>query len=501
MINTMNKQYLKRLALLPFLAIAVHTHANVQAPPPGGTSITTNIVYGEALNLQGLQQALTLDVYTPPNSQPQNPLIVFIHGGSFLGGSKEDMAAYCQFFAQKGFTTATISYRLGWNTGPASNACGGDPESLKQAGYRAIQDARAALRFLATNAAQYKIDPQKIFLAGESAGATTALSTAFMDQAECDVFLPAISQVLGSLDGSGNNYTANYTIKGVINMWGGLLDLTIINPTESIPVLSFHGTADKVTPYEVGSFNECANFMQVYGSKPIYDLLSSRNVNTVLHASINGGHGVFTFDYRANNILCFVTRILRNESVSGLYNNFVDNCTPITLPVRFNEFNLQREQTALVLNWQTVEEQNSLHYQVERSQNGYTFTTIATIPSKEGPDVNTYSYRDQAPADGKNYYRLRQVDKDGSYTYSPVRLALWHPHRHLQLVSRKQGFTVYCYSQGRKEYFLYSIQGHLVQKGVMTGNECTLTGLTPGQYLITIQTGTATMVKRVMVAQ
>jgi poly(3-hydroxybutyrate) depolymerase len=494
----MDKYFIKRLALLPLILLNHYVFANNPSPLKG-TAITTNIVYGQSLNHQGVQEGLDLDIYIPDNHQLKNPLIVFIHGGSFIEGSKEDLSNYCNYFAEKGFTAVTINYRKGWNTSTTSNSCEGDPESLKKAGYRAIQDCRAAIRFLVANATTYRIDPEKIFLAGESAGATTALSTAYMDQAECEVLIPNVSNELGLLDESGNDHDVTYTIKGVINMWGGILSPSIIQPSEKVPVLSFHGTNDMVTPYEVGYFNNCSNFMEVHGSKVIYDVLSARNVSTVLHELINGAHGVYSFDYRAANIHCFISRLLRNEAVTGRYNDHVDVCPPIILPVRFISFQVKQNGTSVSLQWQTAEEVNNKEFLVERSSNGSTFSTLATIPPNVESSINTYTYEDKTPLRGKSYYRIRQVDIDGGSTVSIIRTILISSFSELHIITNGHTASFYYQSPNNEPYTITDLQGRLIQRGRVSKNKTTISGLAAGAYFLQLSSESGPLYKRFVI--
>jgi hypothetical protein len=73
-----------------------------------------------------------------------------------------------------------------------------------------------------------------------------------------------------------------------------------------------------------------------------------------------------------------------------------------------------------VLNWETVSENNSSHFSVERSADGYTFQTIGNVPAAgNSSDIRHYSFADDNAA-YINHYRLKQVDIDGRFTYSKL---------------------------------------------------------------------------------
>jgi pimeloyl-ACP methyl ester carboxylesterase len=192
-------------------------------------------------------QGLRFDLYQPAgDTLRKRPLIVLLHGGAFIMGDKATttMRELANDFARKGYVVAAINYRIGFN--PASKS------SLERSAYRAVQDARAALRYLASQAQTYRIDPDCIFLGGSSAGAITALNVAFMEEDERPESTKGniwrLQKDLGGLDESTNSIQSSYTLRAVANLWGAVNDTIIIDSFEKLPVLSFHGDADKIVP-------------------------------------------------------------------------------------------------------------------------------------------------------------------------------------------------------------------------------------------------------------
>ena len=93
-----------------------------------------------------------LDLYVPENSERPLPLIIWIHGGGWRYGTKEDCPVLP--WTREGYVVASIDYRLSQDARfPAQ-----------------IEDCKAAIRWLRTNAAQYKIDPDRVAAWGGSAG-------------------------------------------------------------------------------------------------------------------------------------------------------------------------------------------------------------------------------------------------------------------------------------------------------------------------------------------
>ena len=78
-------------------------------------------------------------------------------------------------------------------------------------------------------------------------------------------------------------------------------------------------------------------------------------------------------------------------------------------------------QNTVQVNWQTAQENNTSHFMVERSMDSRDFSSIGSVAAAGNrSSINDYSFTDHQPLAGVNYYRLKMVDKDGSFTYSTV---------------------------------------------------------------------------------
>ena len=237
---------------------------------------------------------LFLDLYVPADSMQKHPLLVLLHGGAFFFGDKgnRNMQVWCEHFAKCGYVVASVNYRLGFAL---------SKHSIQLCGYQAIQDAHAALRYLVANAEEYRIDPDHIFLAGTSAGSITALGTAFMDNTNCPPFVVKnkLQKKCGSLHTSGNEYRDNVRIKAIANMWGAVYDLHELDGRR-IPIVSFHGTSDKVVPFDHGfPFSGVKSklgermFDEMFGSKAIHHYLDSLHVRNKLYPLESCGHAPY----------------------------------------------------------------------------------------------------------------------------------------------------------------------------------------------------------------
>lgn len=237
---------------------------------------------------------LYLDLYVPDDSAQRHPLFVLLHGGAFFFGDKGNlnMREWCEHFAQCGYVVASVNYRMGFAISKAS---------IQQCGYQAIQDAHAALRYLAANAEEYHIDPDYIFLAGTSAGSITALGTAFMNNENCPPFVTKnkLTKKCGLLHAGSNEFRNPIKIKALANMWGAIYDLHEIDG-HPIPVISFHGTNDQVVPFDHGfPFSSVKGnvgemmFDEMYGSQSIHHYLDSLHVRNRFYPLEGCGHAPY----------------------------------------------------------------------------------------------------------------------------------------------------------------------------------------------------------------
>ncbi|NYF12359.1 acetyl esterase/lipase [Pseudoclavibacter sp. JAI123] len=100
----------------------------------------------------------TFDLYSPADTTEALPTVVWIHGGAWISGGKQNVDPYVQILAAEGFTTVAVNYTVA-------------PEATYPT---ALTQLNEALAHLTANAAEYNIDPNQIVLAGDSAGAQLA---------------------------------------------------------------------------------------------------------------------------------------------------------------------------------------------------------------------------------------------------------------------------------------------------------------------------------------
>jgi hypothetical protein len=245
----------------------------------------------------------------------------------------------------------------------------------------------------------------------------------------------------------------------------------------------FSGTID-----EVRIWNIARSQAQIQGS--MYTELGSAEPNLV---------GLFSFNQAvaSGDNSGLVTVIdgtsgnnhgsLSNLALAGTSSNWISHSfTTTTLPIQLTSFTAVKKQSGVLLEWTTASENNSAKFEVERSADGRAFTRIATVTAAgESAQKLNYTAEDMNPVNSVNYYRLKLIDKDGSYRYSPVVSVSWNkksavsvtlapqPMRDVMNVrvngiAEKTSFVIYDLSGNKlKTYAVAANTGLQVDKGQM----------------------------------
>lgn len=211
---------------------------------PHSFVVTEKIVYRTVA-----KKKLLMDVYRPSDSTGLVPYVIVVHGGSWIGGKREDMGPVCEALAKKGVAAVTIDYRLAptykW---PAM-----------------LEDCQVSYAYLAKNGAKLGLDNRRVGLLGASAGGHLALLMAMKDA-------EAAAQKEGA--------PKRLAIRGVFNLFGPTLltedypmdlrdavaktvlgkpyaqampDALAMSPVNYVakgcpPVFTLHGEADTLVP-------------------------------------------------------------------------------------------------------------------------------------------------------------------------------------------------------------------------------------------------------------
>ncbi|MEZ4962690.1 MAG: T9SS type A sorting domain-containing protein [Saprospiraceae bacterium] len=178
------------------------------------------------------------------------------------------------------------------------------------------------------------------------------------------------------------------------------------------------------------------------------------------------------------------------------------------LPIELTNFIAQEKEVhAVQINWSTASETNNAHFSIEKSPDGHAFRGIGQVPGHgTSYATNHYQFVDESPFPGLNYYRLKQVDFDGQYSYSPIVSVDFDGGRTSAVYPTLAKEVVYVSLPGDRNrstgLFLFDQTGQLVGTQEVSGEavlaEFPLAGLPPGMYFMKIQTAGVVETHRVV---
>jgi acetyl esterase/lipase len=278
-----------RRVLLPLLFLAATARA--QAPEwaeqtPFNYEVTPNLTYYAASG-----EELKLDVYRPRNATGPVPVVMFIHGGGWVAGTKEQSVLRAVPVLAMGMAFVNVEYRLA---------------KVAQAP-AAVEDCRCALRWIVRNAEKYKFDVDRIVVAGASAGGHLALMTGMVTAAAgfdrpcpaeekvrwtgSDKSEPKVAAIInwfGITDVSdmledGAN-PRSYAIEWIGNRNDVARIAARVSPLTYVrrglpPILTIHGDADKLVP--------------VSHARRLHEALQKAGATSELLIFPGAGHGDF----------------------------------------------------------------------------------------------------------------------------------------------------------------------------------------------------------------
>ena len=225
-------------------------------------------------------EKLMIDLYQPENFQKKSPLIVFMHGGGFAGGSPKNPqeVEFAKIAAAKGYTVGLISYRLVRKG--KSFGCDFEASGKIKTFQLAAEDFMDAVKFMKSNADKFNIDADKLIVGGSSAGAEAVLNAVYNP----DLMFENPEQY------------SDIKISAVMSLAGAIVDVRYLTEKESIPGIFFHGTDDNLVPYATAAHHYCKNsepgYLILDGSKTIVEKLEKLNTSYLFYSFQDARHEI-----------------------------------------------------------------------------------------------------------------------------------------------------------------------------------------------------------------
>lgn len=183
-----------------------------------------------------------------------------------------------------------------------------------------------------------------------------------------------------------------------------------------------------------------------------------------------------------------------------------------TLPVTIASIAAYQKNKGIQVDWIAQSENNVAHYEIERSENGQQFNKTSIVPAKgNNAGMQSYNWYDAVPKEGNNFYRLKVIDKEGTFKYtSIVRVNLGSKADGLSIYSnpitnntlglqfsdmKKGNYTLSLYNNSGQKVFT-NVIGH---SGVPSSYSIGINaGINAGIYRLSISNGETNLVKSVV---
>lgn len=317
--------------------------------------------------------------------------------------------------------------------------------------------------------------------------------------------------------GYTDSYTADATLTGQFNTAAGCGSPLFIDAVGA-------GTIPANSIVLVMSSNTCADaydFTGLCGSGPIYLLYSTDGnwgstgnfANTgagsryfsVTFTDVNGLVTTTEYDYDPSNFTDTDGEYAEFEYCSSpAYNYGNDGCSvrSTTLPVEMLYFEAYKRENTVLLDWETASEINNDKFVVMRSTSGEVYQPIGEVKGQGNSSViNRYTFIDQHPRTGDNFYAIYQYDYNGSMTKSDIRLVEFNLDEDFTPISIDNLLQINYRNMPLNAYFeIYTIEGKLVAQERVADLDgiITLDLPTEQQYLIRLISNNNSVVKKIV---
>lgn len=313
------------------------------------------VYFGENTAVSGGIETLELDVYTPTgDTATSRPVVIVGFGGSFVTGSRQDVAWLCQTFAKLGYVAIAPDYRIGFFIP--------NEYTTLHAVTRGMHDMKACVRFLKKTVAEdgdpYGIDPDRIIIGGISAGAVSAIHATYLDESnEIPEPLWVDSVAIGGVEGNSGSPGYSSAVAACFSLSGAIGDTTYIN-TGDVPLVSVHSVGDGTVPYgteEIVVFN-VATGLVASGSGDIHARMENIGIPNCLLTYPDSGHVDYLVADLVNTVdvvVQFCKQVVCNEQVGcGMIFSEIEENNPSALNIWPNpvdaELNIEIEKATLI---------------------------------------------------------------------------------------------------------------------------------------------------------
>lgn len=304
-----------------------------------------------------------------------------------------------------------------------------------------------------------------------------------------------------TITASGAGFTNSSSLVSATATAGTCLSV-IPKPNVSNTSMELNNDGDQIIAYKgppsSPTYIACLNFNDSF----VWSASSSSEFTALPPGLTNGVNAVAMSDLDNSIVNCNLlsaTPTVSEFNTVGNWAGLNDPRWPLpppvscvyTLPIELGNFYAVQQGMNVLLQWSTLTEINNNIFLIQRSTGGYDFTIIGSVKGAGNSDQQvTYTFTDTEPANGLNYYRLQQVDNDGSMTQSAVISTDF-------AYSQNSEMPVYPNPAADRIFFrqplssealitIRDITGNIVLQATDPANGIAIDGLLPGIYTIQV---------------
>jgi len=231
---------------------------------------------------------------------------------------------------------------------------------------------------------------------------------------------------------------------------------------------------------------------QRFGGKAIDFWTDVANPDGTINPLYSFGDGVHINN---NGHHLFYTRTMNERILDSL-------CVRhIVLPLKLISFKALLQNNRVNLTWETEDEAQIDHFEIERSYNNGAWELIDRVPAFNSPGRHTYYQADNHPVRGVTFYRLKQTDQNGSFSYSRTVNVNFQGSGPISIIPNPASGEVVIQSENRiSAITLTDLNGKIIkQYSYSVSNRYTLGNIAAGMYIIKIYTGVSYYSARLMI--
>jgi hypothetical protein len=213
------------------------------------------------------------------------------------------------------------------------------------------------------------------------------------------------------------------------------------------------------------------------------------NGGTACYSNGDGSGILISYSNPIISISGLSASVINNNSLSYITIASTEEVTP--LPIELESFETTCEGPEVTLSWTTISESNNDYFTIERSRDGKTFKSLATIDGNGSTQsINNYHWRDPYPLHGVKYYRLSQTDIDGANTIISTKAINCELNSDIQVYPNPANTAFIISSPYHGQLSIVNLTGKIVLQNKLNEglSQIDVSHLSQGAYFVRIET-------------